>query len=104
MTTQPLKILCVEDNPTDMLQQKHTLRQSRQFFDIEHPDTLEGALARLEEGHFDAILLDLSLPDSHGIETVRRMRRATHLPIVVLSGWTTKTRASELCRKGPRII
>jgi len=55
--------------------------------EVAHADRLAGALERLEQGTFTVILLDLSLPDSDGLETVSRMRAAApHTPMVVLSG------------------
>ncbi len=43
------------------------------------------ALARFEEGGWDAVLLDLLLPGVGGLEVLRRMRRDTRVPIVVIS-------------------
>jgi len=41
---------------------------------LEWVDTLEKALARLDAGCFDAILADLNLPDSRGLETFSKLR------------------------------
>ena len=86
----PIKILLVEDNPGDarlieiLLSEVETPR-----FSITHVGWLEEAIERLrgDEEDFDVILLDLSLPDSRGLETVRRTRGAApRTPMVVLSG------------------
>jgi signal transduction histidine kinase len=64
-------------------------------------DRLSGATARVVLGGIDAILLDLSLPDSRGIETVRRLAEAAAgIPIVVLTGVDDEDLALEAVRAG----
>ena len=64
------------------------------------PSLLAADFARLAEG-FDAILLDLTLPDCVGPETVTRMRAAAReLPIVVLSGADDAEVADRCLRAG----
>lgn len=56
-------------------------------FSLESADTLAKAVALLAAGAYDVILLDLNLPDSRGVETVRAARaKAGETPIVVLTG------------------
>ena len=89
MTVQRLRVLLVEDEPGDARLVTGALKQSRSpAFTVVHDLTLTGALARLAEGEpFDVVLLDLSLPDSSGIETLRRMQQAQRsLPIVIMTG------------------
>jgi hypothetical protein len=53
----------------------------------DHADSIAAAIREIAERSYDVVLLDLNLPDSHGLDTLRRMRRATPAtPIVVLSG------------------
>jgi len=55
--------------------------------EIERHGDLASGLAALEEGAFDCILLDLSLPDSEGLEGVDRViAAASSCPTVVLTG------------------
>lgn len=54
--------------------------------DVCHTETLGDALSILDSTAFDAILLDLSLPDSHGLETLQKARARCSLPIIVLTG------------------
>jgi PAS domain S-box-containing protein len=83
-----LRLLLVEDNPGDAELIKEMLpRDGPGSFEIELASRLATAveLARVE--HFDLVLLDLGLPDSAGLDTVRAVRRqAPDLPIVVLTG------------------
>ncbi|MHB9106303.1 MAG: sensor histidine kinase [Armatimonadota bacterium] len=87
MSSVVVKILLVEDNPdyADLMQK--ILHQADMPLAITCVEFLEAALACLQQEAFDALLLDLSLPDSTGAETYRRARSAApHLPIVVLTG------------------
>jgi len=50
-------------------------------------DRLESGLTRLVEIKTDVVLLDLSLPDSHGLETLDKIQaQAADVPIIVLDG------------------
>jgi len=88
MDTKEFQVLLVEDNATDALIVEDELAHTPGAqFSVVHLDHLSDALARLEVQHFDVVLLDLSLPDSHGLETFSRLHRAAvEVPIVVLSG------------------
>jgi C4-dicarboxylate-specific signal transduction histidine kinase len=87
-TTQILEILLVEDNPADAVLLKSTLAEtSFGPFHVTQVKRLADAVARLRDEKFDVVLLDLGLPDSQGLETLKLMRRqARDLPIVILTG------------------
>ena len=56
-------------------------------FTLEWAESLSAAFECLKTWPIDAVLLDLSLPDGFGFETVSRMiEAAPHLPIIVLTG------------------
>ena len=82
-----LRILLVEDSLADAVLTERALEGGDGArFELTVARTLGEGIDRLAQG-FDAILLDLTLPDSLGPETVTRMRAAAReLPIVVLSG------------------
>jgi PAS domain S-box-containing protein len=81
----PIKVLHIEDNPTDAFLLRE-LVDSREF-ELAQAGRLSAGLARVEAEKFDIALLDLSLPDSHGIDTFKRFReRAPQVPVIVLSG------------------
>jgi signal transduction histidine kinase len=97
----PLRILLVEDNPGDARLIRETLRDGSLEFDLAHADRLAAALPRLEEGAADVVLLDLSLPDAHGLETVNRaLAAAPGVPIVVLTGLDDETVAVNAVQAG----
>src|SRR6185503_17957882 len=70
-------------------------------FHIGAVDRLEKGLAMLGEASFDVVLCDLSLPDSHGLETFSRLHaRAPQMPIIVLSGLTDTSMAVNAVHEG----
>ena len=83
-----MKILLIEDNPGDIrLLQEYLNEGSACRFQVTQAGRLSRGLERLAEARFDAVLLDLSLPDSHGLDTlVRLYEAAKDVPIVVLTG------------------
>ncbi len=83
-----LKVLLVEDEATDRISVERILRtcSSPVGFAVESVVTLSEAIRNLAEKKYDAVLLDLSLPDSSGIETVRQtVKAAPDIPVVVLT-------------------
>jgi signal transduction histidine kinase len=87
MNTPPVRILLVEDSPSDACLLQECLTQGGLgLFEFGHAETLQHALEQLRLESFDLLLLDLSLPDSAGPDTYLRARAAVpHLPIVVLT-------------------
>ncbi|MGW8313940.1 MAG: response regulator transcription factor, partial [Desulfuromonadales bacterium] len=55
-------------------------------YQVTHAETGDAAMARFASQPFDVVILDLMLPDSHGIELCREMRKsAPQLPILMLT-------------------
>lgn len=84
----PIKLLAVEDDPSLSFVLEEALAHTREAeIDATMASSLAQALRQLESGSFQLVLLDLSLPDSDGIETLSRVReRQPEVPIVVLTG------------------
>lgn len=97
-----LKILLVEDNPVDaQLAQDLLSDWSADQFQISHVTDLTRALASLSRNRFDAVLLDLSLPDAHGLHTLRLVQETSPgIPIIVLSGHADQTAALHAVQQG----
>ena len=84
-----LEVLVVEDNPGDALLIRETIAEARSAsFAVTQVERLSDALDLLQNRNFDAVLLDLSLPDSCGMETLTRLL-SSHPeppPIVIMTG------------------
>src|SRR6202795_3383315 len=102
MRTRALKVLLVEDNAGDA-------RLLREMFTTERPGSIElthlmrmsEALAHLAKGGVDVVLLDMGLPDGHGLDTVRRARAvAPDVPLIVLTGLDDEELAAEAMKEG----
>jgi two-component system, cell cycle sensor histidine kinase and response regulator CckA len=91
MTARRIQVLLIEDNPSDALLIQTMLREARGMtFQLERASTLEAGCERLRRGTVDVVLLDLGLPDSSGLDTLRGLRAGTAstplVPVVVMSG------------------
>ena len=98
----PIRVLLIEDNPMDVRLIGIMLRDSAPtLFQLEQVDRLEAGLQQLSAERFDLVLVDLSLPDSHGLETFSRVySRAPKVPIIVLSGLADETVAVSAVHEG----
>jgi two-component system cell cycle response regulator len=102
MNKPPLKILLVEGNQDEaafFLSVQSTLPELR--LEWTHVERLSPAIHRLGEDRFDIILLDLSLPDSQGPETLTKIQtRAEKIPIIVLVASDEQGLAIQAVQKG----
>ncbi len=102
MESNPIKVLIIEDNPDDVFILK-TNFEDFEFakFDISYTDRLT-EVAELKKHHkFDAILLDLTLPDSTGIDTFNSVYKTfPEAPIVVMTGLTDSELAVKMVKMG----
>ena len=82
----PPKILLIENDPAGADRIRAALVEtSSGTFDVEWVRQLSEGLARLSKGGIDAVLLKLSLPDSHGIKTFDKLfSAAPDIPILIL--------------------
>ena len=85
---KPLQVLLVEDNPGDADLIRYLIAEIEPAgFTFRHETTLAGGLAALSLEPFEVVLLDLTLPDSTGLDTVERMvAAAPGIPVVILTG------------------
>jgi signal transduction histidine kinase len=93
IASSPITVLLVEDNLGDARLTRELLAEAvGGAFQVHHATTLSGALQRLRgevpvADRLDVVLLDLSLPDSHGLGGIATVQEARpDLPIVVLTG------------------
>jgi len=84
----PMAVLLVEDNDGDAdLVGFHLRRTAWYPTSLQRVGSLDAARSLLDRAVFDIVLVDLGLPDSDGLDTLRQVRRAAgDTPVVVLTG------------------
>ena len=87
MSAPALDVLLIEDEPLDAQLVRRSLRSEvGDRMRLHHVTTLGAGLERLAEGGIGAVLLDLGVPDSSGLDTVSRLReRDASVPLVVFT-------------------
>lgn len=102
MPTNPIKMLLVEDNLGDARLVYEGLTEALATdFQVTHVRRLQEALEWLWKQSCDLVLLDMGLPDSHGLDTLLLMRaQAPSVPIVVLTGFNDESIATDALQKG----
>ena len=86
-TGEPIRLLLVEDNAGYATLLRDLISTTTESAPVlECANRLSVAVERLARGGIDLVLLDLTLPDSQGLEALRRIRLQTpQVPIIVLT-------------------
>lgn len=102
MTGEIIKVLLVEDNPGDILLLQEFLQDvTPTLVELKPVEQLDEALNYLVQENFDVMLLDLSLPDSQGLETfIRAHHQVKSIPIIVLTGMADENLALRAMQEG----
>ncbi|BAY25374.1 multi-sensor hybrid histidine kinase [Calothrix sp. NIES-2100] len=102
MTGEIIKVLLVEDNPGDVLLLQEFLQDvTPSVIELKPVEQLDEALSYLAQENFDVMLLDLSLPDSQGLETfIRAHNQVKSTPIIVLTGIADENLALRAMQEG----
>jgi len=102
MDDKPVKILLIEDNPGDVRLIREMLINVSDFpFHLECADRLSTGLACLAKGGIGVVLLDLSLPDSQGLDSLAKVSvQAPDVPIIMLTGLDDERVAMKAVEKG----
>ncbi len=96
-----LNIMIIEDNPGDIIIVRKLLKSSGLLFNLTEASSLKSALALFTDNNFDIILLDLGLPDSIGLETLKKLQVFKVVPpVVVMTGLDDEDTALESLREG----
>jgi PAS domain S-box-containing protein len=97
-----LRVLAVDDQPGSLRPIRDLLEASGQF-EVAEATSLAEALERSATQPFDAVVLDLGLPDSAGLDTFHRFQAQaarSDLPVVVVTGLDDDDLALEAVRAG----
>ena len=98
---QECKVLLIEDNPGDARLVQEMLVDAEGTFRVQTAASLVAALDALAHEKFDVALVDLSLPDSNGLETLLTVQRhAPGLPMVALTGLKSESMALAAVKQG----
>jgi signal transduction histidine kinase/DNA-binding response OmpR family regulator len=98
---QAIRILMIEDNPGDLIIVRELLKSSKTGFSLSNTPTLRDAIALLKNNIYDVILLDLGLPESSGIETLKEfLSIEVSPPVVVMTGLDDEEMAIAALREG----
>jgi signal transduction histidine kinase len=102
MPDDALRILLFEDNPGDARLIKEALSDaSLARWHLSWRETLSEGVALLAQESFVAVLLDLTLPDCSGAETIARVHQAApRIPVVVLTGIEDEAIARDAVKTG----
>ncbi len=94
------RVLLIEDNPGDARLIREMLSEISGF-ELVHAERLSEGVQQLDDGSFDAVLLDLNLPDSDGMDSLTGIQAAhPDIPIIVLTGVGDPEYAMEFLRRG----
>ena len=98
----PISILLIEDNPGDAnLVRAYINEEALNQVNLVCVDRLDEGLKYLSgDSPPDLVLLDLGLPDSNGLVTLRTILAHKDLPVIVLSGAEDKSMAIHALREG----
>ncbi len=107
MSDKNLRILLIEDDQGDaqlireMLDNIQASRPADFSYELVHVGRLADALDKIRERKFDLILLDLSLPDSNGLQSLLKIRiHGAGIPVIILAGLDDELVAIQAIRGG----
>jgi signal transduction histidine kinase len=102
MKEKALQVLLVEDNEGDAgLLRRMFSKERPDSFELTHLLRMSEAVIHLAKGGVDIVLLDMGLPDGHGLDTVRRAHAAAPgVPMIVLTGLDDEALAAEAMKEG----
>ncbi|KAF5411240.1 MAG: Regulator of RpoS [Candidatus Methanogasteraceae archaeon] len=102
MTDKSINVLLIEDNSGDRrLIQEMLSEVNGAPFDPVCVDRLSAGLERISANEIDVLLLDLELPDSHGMDTFSRVQaQSSQIPVIILTGLDDAMVAIRAVREG----
>ncbi len=102
MENKTQKILVIEDDPNYFVLLNERLSQDHSLgFELIRSKQMQSGLERLREGDIDAVLLDLTLPDSQGLQSFLTVHQAfPTVAVIILTGSDDDELASQAIAQG----
>ncbi len=102
MDNKITKILYVEDEIDHVVIMREFIREIKNVnYEMTHVQQLDEALLELDNAHYDIIMLDISLPDEQGVDTITRVcERVPEIPVVVMTSMDDETMAVKALQHG----
>jgi len=102
--TQPLRILFVEDLPTDQELATWQLREGGLDFISQRVDTRDGFLQALHDFQPDLIISDYAMPEFDGMQALKLSQELKRdIPFIVLTGSMNEETAANCIKAGARV-
>ncbi|MBU1355563.1 MAG: PAS domain S-box protein [Candidatus Edwardsbacteria bacterium] len=99
--SEPIKILILEDVPSDAELVQHELRRAGLLFNAVRTDTKEGFVDQLERYRPDIILSDWRLPSFDGLSALEVVKKLSpDTPFIIVSGSIGEEQAVEAIKRG----
>lgn len=83
------KILIIEDE--EKIARFVELELSHEGYETDKATNGREGLEKIESGGYDLVILDIMLPELNGIEVLRRARRTTDVPVILLTARASVT-------------
>ncbi|MBN1551727.1 response regulator [bacterium] len=100
-SVKPLNLLLIEDNENDIALVQRLLQTSKLEIKMDSCTKLKDGITQILSTPYDLLLLDLSLPDGHGLDGLVQLKsRGVHIPIVILTSTNDRVVASIAIRQG----
>ncbi len=102
MSETAITVLLIEDSPGDANLICQLLKEAgRVSYEVRRVGCLAEGLARLTERNIDVTLTDLNLPDSRGLETLKKLRdQVPQMPIVIMTNMDNEQLVLKAMRQG----
>jgi diguanylate cyclase (GGDEF)-like protein len=102
MAKKTIRVLLIEDNDHDAeIVRRMLTKYPAVVYKLERVRSTEEGLEKLDNGSFDLLLLDYSLPGEDGISFLRRLNGTAELPpVIMLTGWGDGRVAAEAMHSG----
>lgn len=96
-----MKILIIEDNPADARLIHEMLSETQDKYEYKVTETLRSGLKTIDSEYFDVVLLDLGLPESQGLDTLKKFQAvSSRLPIIIMTSTDDEDMAIQAVKLG----